>query len=479
MAEQSLFSSFGPTPEELQKLRRQEAEAASMAAQKISPQYAAGYGIGNLFGGVVSSIFGIEDPELKRAKGVQTAYKNVLESSGGTIADQGAFYDQMAYELGQQGLSEDAVKASMLGNEFRKQQEALQLERDVKQSQIDKANAEAAIKVQDFQREEQGRQALIKAQQDAAASGTTLSTEDVISVLSPYMSAEKLAGMMQTSADKAAYRGMMQAQIDTQKELGLARISELKDKDIRDNQTKLLMKQIDAQQKALDRATKGTGGAKSSVYERGYANNFVTSTAELVPATTNLNVLTNGGTSPVTAGVFSGLKGTGVLSSTGAALGTAITPTESGQYESIMLPVIANVATMQNAGRRTTLAQIENLKNAILAKPGQPYIVQVQKMGELRQIVEAAADAAKTNPAMSDDQLAAIQGNVEKVRQAIPFTGTDVTKYSQYAKKNPTVKFVDWLKVNGSDKEAFQPAVQEKTVGNVTYINDGKGWKKK
>ena len=92
------------------------------------------------------------------------------------------------------------------------------------------------------------------------------------------------------------------------------------------------------------------------------------------------------------------------MSSTSAALGTVITPAEQGQYESIMLPVIQNIGTMQNAGRRTTIGQLDNLKNALIAKAGQPYIVQVQKMGELRQIAEAASEAAMANPALNDEQ---------------------------------------------------------------------------
>jgi len=102
-----------------------------------------------------------------------------------------------------------------------------------------------------------------------------------------------------------------------------------------------------------------------------------------------------------------------------------------------MLPVIQNIGTMQNAGRRTTIAQLDNLKNALIAKPGQPYIVQVQKMGELRQIAEAATEAAMANPALSDEQKALVKGNLEKVKAAIPFTGADVAKFSVYSKKNP------------------------------------------
>jgi hypothetical protein len=208
------------------------------------------------------------------------------------------------------------------------------------------------------------------------------------------------------------------------------------------------------------KATLNPKGGSSSVYERGYANNFVTSSAELVPATSNLNILTQGGVSPITAGVFTNLKGTGLLSATGAAFGNTITSAEAGQYESIMLPVIQNIGTMQNAGRRTTIAQLDNLKNALIAKPGQPYVVQVQKMGELRQIAEAATEAAMANPALSEDQKALVKGNLEKVKQAIPFTGSDVAKFSVVAKKTPNLKFKDWLKENGSEKNVAGQAPQ-------------------
>jgi hypothetical protein len=115
---------------------------------------------------------------------------------------------------------------------------------------------------------------------------------------------------------------------------------------------------------------------------------------------------------------------------------------------------------MQNAGRRTTIAQLDNLKNALIAKPGQPYVVQIQKMGELRQIAEAATEAAMANPALSDEQKALVKANLEKVKAAIPFTGADVAKFSVYSKKNPSVKFKDWLKTNGSDKEELNKAPQ-------------------
>ena len=61
--------------------------------------------------------------------------------------------------------------------------------------------------------------------------------------------------------------------------------------------------------------------------------------------------------------------------------------------------------------------------------------------------------------------------------QSIPFTGSDVAKFSVYSKKNPGVKFVDWLKVNGSDKEAFgttaipQGAI-DKLIANPALAKD-------
>lgn len=443
-------SLFGLSVPELEAQRRQrlmdENQQFALLQAKSSPapgrtyaQAMLGRSLGQAIG---TALFGVQDPMIERATKLEGILKQTQDELGADASDPFKLYSTLSRNLGQvPELSREAVQATQLSQEASRAQ-----------AQTAKLNAEAAIKEQDVLRERQGRDALSKLYQAKQELGQTPTSEEIINVASQFMPAEKLATLMQTSADKEAYRNVLQEQINSAHEDRIARINQQTDEKQKDRDLKVELARYQRQTQELITSLKGTGASKSSVYERGYANNFVTSTAELVPASTNLNILTSGGTSPLTAGVFTNLKGTGLLSATGAAFGTSVTSAESGQYESIMLPVIANIATMQNAGRRTTQAQVENLKNALIAKPGQPYVVQVQKMGELRQIVEAAAEAAQTNPAMSEEQLAAIRGNVERVKQAIPFTGADVAKFSIYSKKNPAIKFIDWLKVNGEDK---------------------------
>lgn len=476
MADNIVGNLFGINLDALQKAQDLEAQKNNLAIAQLDPFQARRYygaELGRGIGKGLETLFGVQDPVIAKQAKVNQILQGVQASMSPEDMKDPEKLAMAVLQAANQAGDQDLANQAYQGLQQARLQNAKVAQ---EQAQTNKANVETNIKLRELKQQENATAAIKQLWDSKQAEGTTPTNEEIISVAAQYIPAEKLATMMQTSADKAAYRDVMIKQQEMQIE---ARVEAAKQRNADAIELERIRQDGRKELAALVASLKPKEGNKSSVYERGYANNFVTSTAELVPATANLNVLTQGGTSPVTAGVFTGLKGTGILSATNAALGTAITPTESGQYESIMLPVIANIATMQNAGRRTTIGQIDNLKNALLAKPGQQYIVQIQKMGELRQIVEAAAEAAKTNPAMSEDQLAAIQGNVEKVRQAIPFTGTDVTKFSQYAKKNPGVKFVDWLKVNGSDKEAFQPAVQEKTVNGVTYVNDGKGWKKK
>lgn len=124
MAEQSLLGVFGPTPEQLQKLRAQQEQERSMFAARIGPSYSAGYGLGTLLGGVVGSVFGLEDPELKKARDIKNIFNEI--SKEGMTGDQGAMYDQLAYRLGEMGYGDEAFKATTLANEYRVAQEKRQ-----------------------------------------------------------------------------------------------------------------------------------------------------------------------------------------------------------------------------------------------------------------------------------------------------------------------------------------------------------------
>ena len=435
-------SLFGPTPQELESQRRQQQADLLKAYAAQGPRAAAGAGVGTLIGQGLNALFGTQDPEIKKATDVYKVLQTTQQELGDGVSDPNILYPTLQKRFTEAGFPDIAAKVAEEG--------ASKI--------IDWNTKQATIKQKEFdlKQDQDAKVALQELNTKAAKEGRTPTSEEIISTLSTYLPAEKLAPLIQTSADKAAWRDVQIRQMEIQHQ---DRIQAAKDRQADRKELEAIRQENKKELATLTASLKPKGGS-SSVYERGYANNFVTSSAELVPATSNLNILTQGGVSPITAGVFTNLKGTGLLSATGAAFGNTITSAEAGQYESIMLPVIQNIGTMQNAGRRTTIAQLDNLKNALIAKPGQPYVVQIQKMGELRQIAEAATEAAMANPALSDEQKALVKGNLEKVKAAIPFTGADVAKFSVYSKKNPNVKFKDWLKENGSEKNIPEKAPQ-------------------
>lgn len=435
-------SLFGPTPQELEAQRKQQQSDLLKAYAAQGPRAAAGAGVGTLIGQGLNALFGTQDPEIKKATDVYKVLQTTQQELGDGVSDPNILYPTLQKRFTEAGFPDIAAKVAEEGSS----------------KIIDWNTKQATIKQKEFdlKQDQDAKIALQELNTKAAEEGRTPTSEEIINTLSTYLPAEKLAPLIQNSADKQAWRDMEIRRMEMAHE---DRLQLAKDRNASAKELEAIKQENRKELATLTASLKPKGGT-SSVYERGYGNNFVTSSSELVPATSNLNILTQGGVSPITAGVFTNLKGTGLLSATGAAFGNTITSAEAGQYESIMLPVIQNIGTMQNAGRRTTIAQLDNLKNALIAKPGQQYIVQIQKMGELRQIVEAATEAAMANPALSDEQKALVKGNLEKVKTAIPFTGADVAKFSVYSKKNPNVKFKDWLKTNGSDKDIPEKAPQ-------------------
>jgi hypothetical protein len=137
---------FGPTPAELEALLRADKQAFLDRAATVSPAYSAGAGVGNLLGGVVSSIFGLENPELKKARVMQEIQKKIrIENPG--LTDKGAYYDIAASYLDEAGLSEDAFKAQNLANEYRIAQEDRTLNTEYKQAQIGNLESEAKARL--------------------------------------------------------------------------------------------------------------------------------------------------------------------------------------------------------------------------------------------------------------------------------------------------------------------------------------------
>jgi hypothetical protein len=433
-------SLFGPTPEDLMSLRRkEEAQYIREAGQTLGPRGATGAALGTLLGRGANKLFGLEDPEVKKATDVYAILKTTQQDLGSDATDPTKLYPALQENFANAGYGDIAEKVSTEGA-------TKILDWNAKQATIKQ-------KTFDLENDQNAKAAIVKLQENAAKENRTPTNEEIITAVSPFMSADKLAPLLQTSADKAAYRDTMKYEIDK-------RYEQKKQDAITRKEDKLFFVNLDFEHKKEIEQLKATlnpKGTASSVYERGYANQALNSFNELVPAFDNIGILTNKGVNPLTGGAFSALKGTGFMSATGVQLGQVITSADQAQYDSIMGPAAYNVAVLQAGGRVPRQAQIDNITNKILTKGSTvPHIAQLQKLGELRQIVDQANKTYQANPAASEEQKAMAQEATNRYKEAVPFDGTDVAKYSVYMKKNPTIKFQDWLKVNGSNKEAFR-----------------------
>lgn len=137
---------FGPTVEELNaQLKAGQADFMDRAAQ-LGPDYAAGAGVGSLLGGVVSSIFGIENPALKKARTLEEIQKKIRADNPG-LTDKGAYYDIAASYLADAGFENEAMQAQEMANEWRTSQEDRTLKTELTQAQIGNLRSEAEARL--------------------------------------------------------------------------------------------------------------------------------------------------------------------------------------------------------------------------------------------------------------------------------------------------------------------------------------------
>lgn len=137
---------FGPTPEDLQRQYYNDRQSYLDRAAQLGPSQSAGAAIGTLLGGVVGSIFGIENPELKEARVMQDIQKKLRAANQGTM-DKGSYYDQAAYYFDEAGMPTKALEAMNMANEWRISQEDKALDTEYKQAQIGNLRSEAEARL--------------------------------------------------------------------------------------------------------------------------------------------------------------------------------------------------------------------------------------------------------------------------------------------------------------------------------------------
>lgn len=397
----------------------------------------------NLGGGLARGLFNIQDPQIKAAQDFEMALVEAQQSSSNPAEAMAKLADKLGSDP---RFARQAQVARMKAQELQQDTQLNQAKIATEQVKQAKDLQEATIKQQEADRIKSGQDALQGYLTAVDVAGEIPTAEGVFASVGPYMKPEDAVKLIQSSSDKAAYRDAMlqQSLIAAESRRDLAVVM-AKSKEERDAAKLAGEKEILQIKKDLGIIGGGGKSSSSGVYERIYGQQFLTSASEVGRAAPNLDLLSNSGDNPLVSGAFSNLSETGVFGATARAFGTTITKEESQQYEALMLPIIVNIATMQNSGRRPTVNQTDILAKALISKPGTTYAAQLQKMAEIPQIASAAEEAMQTNPALTDAQKKLAQTSLDRIKKAIPFSVQDVYEFQKASKSNPNLKFSDFL----------------------------------
>ena len=460
-------SLFGLSSVDIEAKNRAANRERSLGLAALAPQgYGAivagagdlGYGLGKAVGGLL----GIEDPQLVRAKKIEQTLQEVQSELGEDgLINPNNLYPLMAKKLSDAGLVKESIQATVYGNQEIDTYNKLQADLQQKEANALKTNLE----IQDSLN---FRSDMEMATKKAAEEGRTLTSDEIIGIASKYSSADKLLQIAQQSEDKSQYRQFMLDQAERRFEMQL-KMAEDRQADRKE------IEEIKAgHKKELEdlKIKLGPKSGKAGAWETQYATRVVLATNEIKQAANNLNVLTNGGMTPQTSGLYKDLEGKGFLSAGIKFFGQTLTKSDQQQYEAIMRPIMYNVAQLQNSGTAVRQFQVENLVKALVVEPGQKYEAQITKMGELRQIFEAAAEVAVTNRALSEEQKDIIRSATRSVVESIPFTGQDVITYTT-SKDKTKLTFGEWLDKNGKGRGAPGKAfIGDKVIERPTKATD-------
>jgi hypothetical protein len=192
-----------------------------------------------------------------------------------------------------------------------------------------------------------------------------------------------------------------------------------------------------------------TSGAVAGQIER--MNQAMTQVSGAIKNIADLPVTTTGP-------MFEQKSFSGLFTAPLSALNQKMSADTSQMMQTRLVGVARNLASLETGGAATGLVGLtDSIQSGIAIKPGAKLYVALDKLGEMRRIVDDSARAALASPKYSPEQKALIRENLEIVHQAIPFEQRDVTdalsagtgKSPKVAKEDRNLTFTQYVNQYG------------------------------
>lgn len=116
---------------------------------------------------------------------------------------------------------------------------------------------------------------------------------------------------------------------------------------------------------------------------------------------------------------------TGFLGATRDALANKLTESDNRTYDTLMAGIERNLATLETFGIAPPVSFSKSFEK-LKAVPGDDVKNRLIKLAEMRQIIETSLSGFKDKPNIPQAQKTAIQGMIDKVAKAVPYTVDDV-----------------------------------------------------
>lgn len=431
-------SLFGPTPEELMSLKRkEEAQAIQNAGQLYGPKGATGASIGTLLGRGINTLFGLQDPEVKKAADVYAILKTTQQDLGDKASDPRELYPTLQKNFADAGYGDIAQKVGEEG-----------------QAKIIDWNKALKTKTE-LDNENNFRADIIAAQQQL---GRPLTGDEMRNIGIKYAKPQELIA----SADKEAYRDLQLQMMELRNE---NKVNEAIRKGM--NEKDLLRYKADLEKEV----EKFKAGLKEGITDAKTSPQIDRLIGAATQATEDLKNVTAFGDRLANTRSYAGFKtgGGGWLNATKDALTQNMIDTDSQQIEVLYKGFSRAAAVVDAQGAATGLVGLQKSLESLAPGPNDSIQTVYTKLAQSRQIIEKGIKAVLAKGKdIKPEQKQLLEDLQKDLTTAVPFTVTDVIKLGG-SKSGVTL----------GDIMNKPSGIIEKEVNGVKYINDGKGWRPK